>query len=225
MKRQILVLLTLLALVFAGPVACKKAEVKAKDRLVGAWLIDADATLAELPEEEQAMAGMFIKMMQIGMEFTKDGALTMRVSMMGQKDEQTGTFEVVKVEGDTVTLRVTQPANAETGEAGDTAEMLAIFRGDDQIRFMPVAEEGEDVSRESIVLKRVTKEEIDKAMTAAPATPDLEQLLGGAAGEGILEALEQAEAVEGDAAVEGAEGADAEAAGEDAAPAAEDAAE
>src|SRR5690625_2209971 len=83
---SILLLLAALAFVFTGPVGCKskaqKQQEKQEQRLQGAWIIDHDATIAQLPEDQQQMAGAFMKMMKIGIIFKEDDTLLMRVSMM-----------------------------------------------------------------------------------------------------------------------------------------------
>lgn len=217
MKRSILVLLSLLALVLAGPVACKKKE-KVDDRLNGAWIIDADATIAQLPEDQQAMAGAFIRMMKIGMVFGADGALEMSVSMMGEQETQAGTFKVLGIEGDVFTLEMTRAAEeGAEAEAEESSKMHVTFITPDQIRFAPVPEEGEtaeDLQRDTLILKRTTPEDLKAEMDAPTEQPSLEQLFGGQIDLEALqgeadEAAAEGEAVEDAPAAEEAPAADA----------------
>lgn len=202
MKRSILVLLSLLALVFAGPVACKK-KANAEARLHGAWIIDADATINQLPEDQQAMAGAFIRMMKIGMVFNEEGKLEMSVSMMGEQETQTGTYKVISVEGDVFTVEMTRDAE-EGAEQEESSSMYVTFLSDSQIRFAPVPEEGEteeDLARDTLILKRITEESLKNEMSAPTEQPSLEEIFG----QIDLEGLQGGE-VEGEEAAEGAEG-------------------
>ena len=179
MKRSILVLLSLLALVFAGPVACKK-KANPEARLHGAWIIDADATINQLPEDQQAMAGAFIRMMKIGMVFNEEGKLEMSVSMMGEQETQTGTYKVISVEGDVFTVEMTRDAE-EGAEQEESSSMYVTFLSDSQIRFAPVPEEGEteeDLARDTLILKRITEESLKNEMSAPTEQPSLEEIFG-----------------------------------------------
>lgn len=222
MKRSILVLLSLLALVLAGPVACKK-KAKADERLNGAWIIDADATIAQLPEDQQAVAGAFIRLMKIGMIFDGEGKLEMSVSMMGEQETQDGTYKIISIEDDVFTVEMTRAAEEGAEGEEESSQMIVTFVTPDQIRFAPVPEEGdtpESLQRDTLYLKRTTPEALKAEMDAPTEQPSLEQLFGGEMNlEGLqgLEGLDvdqlevegdaaEGDAVEGDAPEAGADG-------------------
>lgn len=171
---SILLLLAALAFVFTGPVGCKskaqKQQEKQEQRLQGAWIIDHDATIAQLPEDQQQMAGAFMKMMKIGIIFKEDDTLLMRVSMMGQKDEQEGTYKILETTENTITLELAR--GEVVNEEGETVEeepskMIVTFLDNDRISFKPVAEEGEDqadMDEETLILKRISLEDLEKEL-------------------------------------------------------------
>lgn len=223
MKRSsIVVLLSLLAFVFAGPTACKtkaqkeqERQAAQEERIHGVWFLDSDATIAQMPEDQQAMAGMFIQMMKIGMVFNEDNTMEMHVSMMGQKDFQEGGFEVLEVGEDQLTIQLTRDEVLdEDGNVieEEPAKMIATFIEDDKISFKPVAGEGQDQAElddETLILKRITKEELQEELSSS-AQPSLEDL--GLDMDALVpsdEDAEDADAEEADA-EEADEGADAE---------------
>lgn len=178
---SLVLLLSMLALVLAGPTACKKKEAKQEQRLHGAWFLDADATVAQMPEEQQQMAGAFIQMMKIGIVFNEDETLEMHVSMMGQKDFQEGAYKVLEVGEDNMTIELTRDeAVDEEGNVveDEPSQMIVTFLDEDRISFKPVAEEGqtqEEADDETLILKRITKEELEKELEGAEQ-PSLEDL-------------------------------------------------
>lgn len=185
MKRSsILLLLSMLAFVFAGPTACKskaqKQQEKQEQRLQGAWIIDHDATIAQLPEDQQQMAGAFMKMMKIGIVFNEDETLLMRVSMMGQKDEQEGSYKILEVDENTITLELSRGEVVnEEGEAveEEPSKMIVTFLEDNRISFKPVAEEGEDqadMDEETLILRRISIDELDTELDSDSGQPSLE---------------------------------------------------
>lgn len=228
MKRSsIVVLLSLLAFVFAGPTACKtkaqkeqERQAAQEERIHGVWFLDSDATIAQMPEDQQAMAGMFIQMMKIGMVFNEDNTMEMHVSMMGQKDFQEGGFEVLEVGEDQLTIQLTRDEVLdEDGNVieEEPAKMIATFIEDDQISFKPVAGEGQDQAElddETLILKRITKEELQEELSSS-AQPSLEDL--GLDMDELIQADEGADAEGADAEDADAEDADAEDAEADAA--------
>ena len=231
---SLLLILSMLALVLAGPTACKKNQEKQQEqRLLGAWVIDNDATVAQMPEDQQQMAGAFIKMMKIGLIFNDDETLLMRVSMMGQKDEQEATYKILDADEDTLTIELDREETVnEEGEVveGEPSKMVVTFLSDDSISFKSVAEEGEtqeEVDAETIILKRTTEEDLEADLEDS-GQPSLEDLgidpseLGGpegqdpnAAPEGLEQVDPDAEA-DADADAEDADAEDADADAEDA---------
>jgi hypothetical protein len=79
--------------------ACKGGV---KNDIVGAWgveEVDMSALLAGIPEEEKAMAEAFMPMMEEAMKsmemtFEKEGKFTMKASMMGQDQNEEGTWSL-----------------------------------------------------------------------------------------------------------------------------------
>lgn len=213
MKRNLLVLLTMVLFVFAGPVACKKSAAKlaaeGQEKITGSWILDADATIAGMPEEERQMAQLFINMMRLGMVFGEDGTLEMHVSMMGQSESQTGNFKVLSADATSVRFEVSRPAIEGESEA-EVQQMIARFEEGGKIAVTPITTEDPEgtSATDRIVLRKLSPEEFKTAMEAPSEPADLQQLLG--LPEGVElgvpgEALEAPAAVEG--AVEGAEGA------------------
>lgn len=214
MKRNLLLLLTMVLLVVAGPIACKKggglgAQQAHQKQIIGHWIIDADETLALLPAEERDMAAMFINMMRMGMVFGEDGTLEMKVSVMGQEETQRSNYSVLAATATEVRFKIQQVL--EEGEEAPAEEitMVATFQEGDRVAIGPI-EDGADAATavpnpsETIVLRRLSAEEFTAAMSAPAAAPDLGQMLG--LPEGVdLEALmgeqaggEEAPAAEGE---------------------------
>lgn len=220
---SIVVLLSMLALVLAGPTACKskakqeqERQAQQEQRLHGVWFLDADATVAQMPEDQQAMAGAFIQMMKIGMVFNDDDTMEMHVSMMGQKDFQEGGYEVLEVGEDQLTIQLTRDEVVD--EEGNVieeepAKMIATFLEEDKISFKPVAGEGQDqaeLDEETLILKRITKEELDAELESS-AQPSLEDLgLDPSQLEGAGQAVDGADADAEDADAEEADEPDVE---------------
>ena len=75
--------------------------------IIGSWNLDTQAMIAALPEAEREMAGAFMGMMQMNMTFGADNTVNMRVSMMGQEETESGTWESVSRDGDTHVIRIT----------------------------------------------------------------------------------------------------------------------
>lgn len=238
---SLLLILSMLALVLAGPTACKKNQEKQQEqRLLGAWIIDNDATVAQMPEDQQQMAGAFIKMMKIGLIFNDDETVLMRVSMMGQNDEQEATYKILEADEDSLTIELDREEVVnEEGETvdGEPSKMTVTFLDDDRISFKPVAEDGEtqeEVDAETIILKRTTEEDLEADLEDSAGQPSLEDLgidpseLGGPEGQdpnAAPEGLEvEGEDVDADADAD-ADADDADADAEEADDAEEDAAE
>lgn len=102
--------------------------------LNGTWNANFQKTLEnqEMTEEERNMAMAFIAMMQMSMTFAEGGAMTMNATMMGQTESQTGTFEVLSVEGNTITIRATKAA-AEGSGAPEIETMVVAFENNNSI--------------------------------------------------------------------------------------------
>ena len=121
MMRTFSALLVALAMLLVVAPGCKKSDsaeggasgssgssaAAATGGIVGSWNLDTDAMLAAMPEEERAMAGAFMGMMQMTMTFGADNTVAMRISMMGQEETESGTYETVSTEGTTTVIRMT----------------------------------------------------------------------------------------------------------------------
>lgn len=113
--------------------------------LNGTWNANFQKTLEnqEMTEEERNMAMAFIAMMQMSMTFADGGAMTMNATMMGQTETQAGSFEVLSVEGNTITIRATK-AVAEGSGAPEVETMVVTFENNNSITMRQGTEaEGE----------------------------------------------------------------------------------
>lgn len=146
MSKNILVVFAALALLLAGPIACKKGGQggdDASNNIVGTWSVDVDETVSALSEEEREQARAMMAMMGgLTMTFTDEGTVTMS---MGDSD-QSASYEVTSSEDDT--LQVTM-----TTDGGDATNVVVTFISEDQLRIEPA--EGEGNSSETMVLNRV----------------------------------------------------------------------
>lgn len=122
-----------------------------------------------------------MRMMKLGIIFNKDETLTMRFSMMGQQDEQEGRYKILESSENSLTIELSrEEITDEEGEVieEEPSKMILTFLDDDRISFKPAAEEGDDqeeLDEETIVLKRVTLEELDQQLEGGEQ-PSLEQL-------------------------------------------------
>lgn len=182
MKSTTLVLLTLLALVFAGPVACKKKQNSLENKLHGAWIIDEDATLAQLPEAERQMAAFSVRMVKIAMVFQPEGKMELHASMMGQAQESDATYKVLREEGDVLIIQMTRTPDEEEGDVDPQelqADMRVTFLEGDRVSITPEnegEESAEQLAKSTLVLRRTTPEELEKSMKAPQEMPSLEEL-------------------------------------------------
>jgi hypothetical protein len=127
----------------ATSTGCGDQTTTARQRLVGKWEISADAfreaIKAEMAkkskgeQEDAAMANMvdaMLEQMKVNFEFTQDGKVNIAMSAMGQDRSETGTYEIVGVDGDNVTLKIiTEKDNDEPGKLK--------FIDDDTIELTP----------------------------------------------------------------------------------------
>lgn len=186
MKRNLLLALAMVLLALAGPVACKKKDnaaavaEQAQAQLIGSWIIDSEATIANMPAEEREMAQMFINMMRLGMVFSDAGTLDMHVSMLGTKETQSSKYQFVSATAEEVRFNVTpNDPNPETGET-ETMLMVARFQGTDRVAITPASEEDPNGTSNSdtIVLRRVAAADFETEMNAGGNGAGLEQILG-----------------------------------------------
>ena len=135
-------LLTVLAfsLVLTG---CKSAEDKAKDRLVGVWNADMSTMVIEdMPEEQlTAIQAMFA---ESTMELTlnADGTSSTAALNRGEEENETGTWAVVSVDGDTIVVVTEEESAEEETHEGEEVEVegpnerTVIFNGDDEFEMV-----------------------------------------------------------------------------------------
>ena len=102
------------------------------ENLHGTWDADMQATLANLPEEERAMAQMFLASAEMALTFNADGTMNMNVKMMGEEKSESGGFSVASSEGNVLTISATT-----TGEGGaeETQTMTITFSTIDTIEM------------------------------------------------------------------------------------------
>ena len=102
------------------------------ENLHGTWDADMQATLANLPEEERAMAQMFLASAEMALTFNADGTMNMNVKMMGEEKAESGAFSVASSEGNVLTISATT-----TGEGGaeETQTMTITFSTIDTIEM------------------------------------------------------------------------------------------
>lgn len=144
MSKNILVVFAALALLLAGPIACKKGGGDAADNIVGTWTVDVDSMLEEVPEEEREMARAMMQMMgDLTMTFGDDDSLTIA---MGEGESQSGSYEVTSSEGDTLSMTL-------TSNEGEASDVTVTFVSEDQVRIEPVDEEAS--GPQTMVLNRV----------------------------------------------------------------------
>lgn len=140
MSKQILSIFAVFALLVAGPIACKKGDSDAEsssaaaedNSIVGTWEIDIESLMEEVPEEEREMARAMMGMMgNLSMVFGEDETLTI---VMGEDNQQSGTYDVTSRDGDTLSMTL-------TSDEGDASDVTVTFLSADQVRIDPVDEE------------------------------------------------------------------------------------
>lgn len=95
------------------------------------------------------MAMAFIAMMQMSMTFAPSGAMTMSATMMGQSETQQGSYEVLRVAGQTLTIRATKQAEDGTGQP-EVETIRITFETQDSITMR----EGEGTDGETLYFDR-----------------------------------------------------------------------
>ena len=96
MGKKLVAALLLVVLVFSLAACGSKG-------IVGKWQLDVDATLldAGVPKDQLEMARSAMGSMNVSMEFTKDGKVTMTGYLMGESADRSGTYTL---DGDQLTL-------------------------------------------------------------------------------------------------------------------------
>lgn len=74
--------------------------------LIGVWALDGEKTIEAAGDEINGQEAMMMKAMKIGMRFGDGGSFATRVSMMGQGEEMTGTYEIQEATKEKVTVQL-----------------------------------------------------------------------------------------------------------------------
>ena len=163
MRHSHLVLFSLLSLTLASTVGCGGSETSARDRLIGKWELSTEQLRKTIKEDiaknskaanmdaamSDEMLDKMVSAMAMSMDFQKDGKVVVEASGMGQDRTDEGTWEIVSVDGNTVTMKVT------TSEGGGEPGTLT-FIDNDTFELSPPKEQdaGGDKSR-TITMKRI----------------------------------------------------------------------
>ncbi|MCA9564037.1 MAG: hypothetical protein KC561_11145 [Myxococcales bacterium] len=107
-----LISLAIFAALLLGGLASANAQVAADPAMVvGSWAVDVgammEAEMAGATPEEQQMAQAMIGSMSMVITFGADNTANMVMSMMGETETESGTYQVLSSEGSTVTLSMT----------------------------------------------------------------------------------------------------------------------
>ncbi len=124
MRHSYLPLFAFLSLALATAIGCGGPEAAARNRLIGKWELATEqmreAMKAEMTKNTPGgadegmgaamMSGMLdtmVESIKMQMDFRKDGKVLIEASAMGQDRTDEGTWEIVSVDGNTVTLKIT----------------------------------------------------------------------------------------------------------------------
>lgn len=142
--------------------------------LYGAWLLQNEATLAQLPKDQQAAAATWIEHTQLGMIFSPDYRLEMHLAILGDNEYTEGRYQVLEAEPDRLALQMITDGEAEDGEI-----VIAVFLDKERMLLSPVVAENEQnpsARAEPLILKRSTKKELYKAVNQNQGMPTLKSL-------------------------------------------------
>ncbi len=97
------------------------------EALHGTWNADFQALLAgqEMSDEERALANAMLGSATMALTFAADGNMNMAGSMMGQEQNESGTYTIVSTEGNTMVVAGTTPG--EEGEEPKTETLTVTF--------------------------------------------------------------------------------------------------
>lgn len=158
----------------APPVDQQSAAEEAKNagtqRLVGSWLMDPAATVAQMPDDQQERALEVMRMMRLGIVFNSDNSLEIHVAMMGEREFQAGSYSILEAEADRLAIELIQDDT--TDDQGNQVEdepstMIVAFLDNDRMIFRPAATEDQsdaELAEETLILKRATKSELHEAL-------------------------------------------------------------
>lgn len=111
-------LVVILAVLGAFSAGCSKGF---RDKLPGTWAVDMMAMLEgqKMDEQQKKMMEMMFANASIQITFKPDGAFSAKTNMMGQEQEDSGTWSVLSSEGNTLTVTTT----SQEGEKTETLTM------------------------------------------------------------------------------------------------------
>lgn len=119
--------------------AAKAQRAGSQERIQGNWTLDNDATLAQLPKEQQESAATWVKNTKIGMIFAPDGDLEMHLAILGDKEFKEGTYTVLEAEADRLALEMITDEDDATREI-----MVAAFLDDERLLLRPAILNADD---------------------------------------------------------------------------------
>lgn len=143
-----------------------------EQKLYGAWILMNEATLAQLPKEQQESAAAWIQNTQLGMIFGPDGHLEMHLAILGDTEYNEGSYTILEKEADRVALKMLTDNDAQ----GDI--MIAVFLDEERMLLTPAAKTGhaDEPRPEPLVLRRSTKKELYKTLNENHGLPTLKSL-------------------------------------------------
>lgn len=146
--RSVFILSFVLLLLSISACATKTSE----QLLHGVWVIDQEATMAQVvPGEERVLDERF-ETLKLVLEFNPDGTFRGQMELSGDLEDQAGTYTVTQVEEDSVVFDMAQPGDR-------TYEIHVTFLNKDLIRYSPG-----NRARDATILKRIRKNGFARAI-------------------------------------------------------------
>lgn len=141
--------------------------------LYGAWLLQNDATLAQLPKAQQPAAAAWIDNTRLGMIFSPDHRLEMHLAILGDNQYSEGKYRVLEAEPDRLALQMIT-------DQDDTPDiMIAVFLDEERMLLSPVQNDAQDNKNsraEPLILQRTTKKDLYNAVNQNHGLPTLRSL-------------------------------------------------
>lgn len=133
----------------AAPAAVEATGTASSEAIVGSWSLNLERTVANLREEERAMAMQMMGQMDMRMVFQADGNISLTVAAQGQEQSREATYTTANASGSTMDLTITP-------EDMPAEEAVVTFIDDNTIQIAPP--EGTAANQPPMVLTRVTGE-------------------------------------------------------------------
>lgn len=143
-----------------------------EQKLHGAWLLMNDATLAQLPKQQQESAAAWIQNTKLGIVFGPDGSLEMHLAILGDTEYSEGSYTILEKEADRIALTM------RTDNDADHDIMIAAFLDEERMLLTPAATKNADPNSrpEPLILRRVTKREMYRNLNENKDLPTLKSL-------------------------------------------------